>query len=87
MQFNAYLAAIKRDLPQQDKAASALTFYSKLSKELKRQFKTSDILIPDTRAKCIAVAQRVWEGLYGPEKRSSGPSPSTSSKYPCPDSG
>ena len=68
-QFNAYLAAIERDLPQQDEAASAMTFYSKLSKELKRQFKTSDISIPDTRAQCVAVAQRVWEGLYGPEKR------------------
>ena len=59
MQFNAYLAAIERDLPQQDEAASAMTFYSKLSKELRRQFKTLDILIPNTRAKCVAVAQQV----------------------------
>jgi hypothetical protein len=63
MQFNAYLAAIERDLPQQDEAASAMTFYSKLSKELKQQFKSSDIPIPDTRAKCIAIAQCIWEGL------------------------
>ena len=45
MQFNTYLAAIERDLPQLDKAASAMTFYSKLSKELKKQFKTLDIPI------------------------------------------
>ena len=59
VQFNAYLSAIERDLPQQDEAASAMTFYSKLTKELKTQFKTSDIPIPETRAKCVAVAQRV----------------------------
>ena len=69
MQFNAYLAAIERDLPQQDEATSAMTFYSKLTRELKKQFKTSDIHIPDTRAKCVAVAQRVWEGLHGPAER------------------
>ena len=41
-----------------------MTFYSKLTKELKRQFKTSNILILDTRAKCIVVAQYVQEGFY-----------------------
>jgi hypothetical protein len=64
VQFNAYLSAIERDLPQQDDKASAMAFYSKLTRELKRQFKTSDITIPETRAQCVAVAQRVWEGLY-----------------------
>jgi hypothetical protein len=59
------LLAIKRDLPQQDDKASAIMFYSKLTRELKRQFKTSDISIPETRAKCVAVAQRIWEGLHG----------------------
>jgi hypothetical protein len=59
VQFNAYLSAIERDLPQQDDKASAMAFYSKLTKELKRQFKTSDIAIPETRAQCVAVAQRV----------------------------
>ena len=46
-----------------------MTFYSKLSIEIKRQFQTSDITIPETRAQCVSVAQRVWEGLYSPEKR------------------
>ena len=46
-----------------------MTFYSKLSPELKRQFQTSDITIPETRAQYVAVAQRVWEGLYGHKKR------------------
>jgi hypothetical protein len=69
VQFNAYLSAIERDLPQQDEKTSAMTFYSKLSKELKRQFQTSDIAIPETRAQCVAVAQRVWEGLHGTEGR------------------
>jgi hypothetical protein len=59
MQFNAYLAAIERDLPHQNEAISAMTFYSKLTEELKKQFKTSDIPILETRAKCVAVAQRV----------------------------
>jgi hypothetical protein len=87
IQFNAYLAAIERDLPQQDEAASAMTFYSKLTGELKRQFKTSDIPIPDTRAKCVAVAQRIWEGLHGStERRSSKEDTSLSSKYLKPDS-
>ena len=71
-----------------------MTFYSKLTKELKRQFKTSDIPIPDTRAKCVAVAQRVWEGLYGPEgnkgsrgsEGKEGSGLSTKSKYPRTDS-
>jgi len=71
MQFNAYLSAIERDLPQQDEKASAMTFYSKLTKDLKRQFKTSDITIPETRAQCVAVAQRVWEGLARPEGKTS----------------
>jgi len=63
------LSAIERDLLQQDNKASAMTFYSKLSKELKKQFKTSDIPILETRAKCVAVAQRIWDGLHGPEER------------------
>ena len=46
-----------------------MTFYSKLMKELKKQFKTSDIPIPETRAKCVAVAQCIWEGLHGLEER------------------
>jgi hypothetical protein len=46
-----------------------MTFYSKLTKELKRQFKTLDIPILETRAKCIAIAQRIWEGLHGLEER------------------
>jgi hypothetical protein len=99
VQFNAYLSAIERDLPQQDEKASAMAFYSKLTRELKRQFKTSDIAIPETRAQCVAVAQRVWEGLYSNEKEKEpyrNPRPgtssyehrhvSTSSKYPRPDS-
>ena len=48
-----------------------MTFYSKLTKELKRQFKTLDILIPETRAKYIVVAQCIWEGLYRSEERKS----------------
>jgi hypothetical protein len=56
IQFNAYLSAIKRDLLQQDEKALAMMFYSKLTEELKKQFKTSDIPILETRAKCIAVA-------------------------------
>ena len=59
VQFNAYLASIERDLPQQAETASAMTFYSKLTAELKRQFKKSDIAILETRAKCVAVAQRI----------------------------
>ena len=65
-----------------------MTFYSKLTKELKKQFKTSDISIPKTRAKCVAVAQRVWKGLHGfDDKRGSQKnlrekdSPTTSFKY------
>ena len=56
IQFNTYLSAIERDLPQQDDKASAITFYSKLIRELKKQFKTSDIPILETRAKCVAIA-------------------------------
>ena len=48
-----------------------MTFYSKLTKELKRQFKTSDITIPDTRAQCVAIAQQVQEGLTRPEGKTS----------------
>ena len=83
IQFNAYLAAIERDLPQQDETTSIITFYSKLTKELKKQFKTSDIPIPETRAKYIAIAQRIWEGLYRSDgKRSSKDNTTSSSKYP-----
>ena len=70
-----------------------MTFYSKLTKELKRQFKTSDIPIPETRAKCVAVAQRIWEGLHGSEEKksfenhkSSREKDDSSSKYPRIDS-
>ncbi|KAH9204415.1 hypothetical protein DL95DRAFT_418278 [Leptodontidium sp. 2 PMI_412] len=101
VQFNAYLSAIERDLPQQSEKTSAMTFYSKLSKELKRQFQTSDIAIPETTAQCVAVAQRVWEGLHGnkgrkdfqgyqdyrsSEKNPRGQDRATGSKYPRTDS-
>jgi hypothetical protein len=52
--------------PNGKKSNSSLS-YSKLTQKLKRQFKTSDISIPETRAKCIAVAQQIWEGLYETE--------------------
>ena len=82
IQFNTYLAAIERDLPQQDETASAMTFYSKLTKELKKQFKTSDIPILETRAKYIAIAQCIQEGLYGSDgKRSSKDNTTSSLKY------
>ena len=57
IQFNAYLAAIERDLPQQPETVLAITFHSKLTEELKKQFRASNISIPETRAKCVAVAQ------------------------------
>ena len=77
-QFNNYLSAIERDLPPQDNEASAMNFYSKLSRELKTQFKTSDKTIPNTRTQCVATAQRIWEGMYEHQN--------TGSKYPRPDS-
>ncbi|KAK9364327.1 hypothetical protein V1509DRAFT_557506, partial [Lipomyces kononenkoae] len=67
-QFNAYLSAIERDLPQKDESSSALAFYSKLTEELKRQFKSADIKIPESRSECVAIAQRVWEGLHADKK-------------------
>ena len=61
-----------------------MIFYSKLTKELKKQFKTSDIPILETRAKCITVAQYIWKGLYRSDgKRSSKDDTTSSSKYPC----
>jgi hypothetical protein len=66
-----------------------MTFYSKLTKELKKQFKTSDIPIPETRAKCVAVAQRIWDGLHGSDERKSSESQKSlkdDPKYPRIDS-
>jgi hypothetical protein len=99
-EFNAYLSAIERDLPQQDQKTSAMTFYSKLTRELKRQFQTSNIVIPDTRAQCVTIAQRVWEGLYRTSRKHDFAEPKrdttnstdrlnrdrTTAKYPRPDS-
>lgn len=69
LEFNAYLASLERDLPRKDEASSALAFYSKLTNELKNQFKTSDIKIPESRSECVSTAQRVWEGLHGKDLR------------------
>ena len=44
-------------------------FYSKLTIELKKQFKTSNIAIPNTRAQYVAIAQRIQEGLYGLDEK------------------
>jgi hypothetical protein len=70
-----------------------MTFYSKLIKELKKQFKTSNIPILETRAKCVAIAQRIWEGLYRPEERKNSKNykgskerDDSNRKYPCIDS-
>ncbi len=60
-------------------------FYSKLTKELKKQFKTSNILIPNTRAQCIAIAQCIQEGLYRSDKKRGiidKPNPIIGLKYP-----
>ena len=60
-------------------------FYSKLTKELKKQFKTSNIPIPNTRAQCIAIAQRIQEGLYRLDKKRGvidKPNPTIGPKYP-----
>ncbi|KAL4860895.1 hypothetical protein BDV12DRAFT_86390 [Aspergillus spectabilis] len=69
--FNAYLSSIERDLPIRDEESSAFAFYSKLSHDLKKQFKTADIKIPKTCSEYVAVAQRVWEGLQKKEHRDS----------------
>ncbi len=70
-------------------------FYSKLTKELKKQFKISNIPIPDTRAQCIAIAQCIQEGLYRSDNRKGlyrsnkkkgfvdKPNPAIGPKYPC----
>ena len=59
-----------------------MIFYSKLTKELKKQFKTSDIPILETRAKCVTIAQCIWEGLHRSDgKRSSKDDTTSSSKY------
>jgi hypothetical protein len=70
--FNAYLSSIERDLPQQSDQFSAFAFYSKLTHELKKQFKTADIKIPKTRSECVSVAQRVWEGLGNEQPKTKG---------------
>ncbi|KAK9241558.1 hypothetical protein V1506DRAFT_550373 [Lipomyces tetrasporus] len=54
---------------QKDENSSVLAFYSKLTDELKKQFKAADIKIPETRSECVAVAQRVWEGLHNEDKK------------------
>ncbi len=65
-----------------------MTFYSKLTQELKKQFKTSNIHILETRAECVAVAQCIQEGLYGSDKGKGStdttprPGPTTGLKYP-----
>ena len=63
-----------------------MTFYSKLTQELKKQFKTSNIHILETRAKCVAVAQCIQEGLYGSDEKkgfTDRPGPVAALKYPC----
>jgi hypothetical protein len=55
-QFNTYLSSIERDLPRRDEAELAMSFYSKLSKEVKQQFKKSDVSILRTRARCVDMA-------------------------------
>ena len=68
-----------------------MMFYSKLMKELKKQFKTFDIPIPETRAKCMAIAQCIQDGLHRLEERKSSESYKSSRekddpKYPYIDS-
>ena len=62
--FDSFLASIERDLPKKDDKASALAFFSKLSTELKTQFKTAHVKVPKSRAKCVVAAQEIWEGLH-----------------------
>ncbi|KAK9364979.1 hypothetical protein V1509DRAFT_643146 [Lipomyces kononenkoae] len=66
--FNFYLSSIERDLPQKDENSSALAFYLKLTDEMKKQFKSADIKIPEGSSECAAVAQCVWEGLHADKK-------------------
>ena len=59
-------------------------FYSKLTRELKKQFKTSNISIPNTRAQYIAIAQCIQEGLYRLNKKKGvidKPNPTIGLKY------
>ena len=58
-------------------------FYLKLTRELKKQFKTSNISIPNTRAQYIAIAQCIQEGLYRLDKKRGidKPDPAIGPKY------
>ncbi len=59
-------------------------FYSKLTRELKKQFKTSNIPILNTRAQYITIAQCIQEGLYRLDKKRGvidKPNPTIGLKY------
>jgi zinc knuckle protein len=64
LDFDAYLSAVERELPEASDDVRANIFFSKLRENVRNQIKLSGITsLPDTRTEMVSLAQRMWEGL------------------------
>jgi Zinc knuckle len=64
LDFDAYLSAVERELPETSDDVRANIFFSKLRENVRNQIKLSGITsLPDTRTEMVSLAQRMWEGL------------------------
>jgi hypothetical protein len=76
LDFDAYLSAVERELPEAPDSVRANIFYSKLHRDVRKQIKLSGITaLPTTRIEMVSLAQRMWEGLRQDGKRSTYRSP------------
>jgi Zinc knuckle len=71
LDFDAYLSAVERELPEAPDDVRANIFFSKLHKDVRNQIKLSGITsLPTARTEMVSLAQRMWEGLRQEGRRS-----------------
>ena len=64
LDFDAYLSAVERELPDVSDNIRANIFYSKLHENVRKQIKLSGMSsLPTTRTEMVSLAQRMWEAL------------------------
>jgi hypothetical protein len=67
-EFNAYLDTLEQHFPRETERGRALTFYTKLTKELRDFIRAHNLHLPETRDEMVQTASMYWS-LQGNRKR------------------
>jgi hypothetical protein len=71
IEFHSYLDSLEKHFPRQEEKHRALTFYAKLTDELRNHIDLHCLKMPENREEMLAIATRYWESKGRERKRKS----------------